>query len=559
MRSGPIVFAEAQRPPPSQQRAESLWAVVFVALATLVAVGTNGFIFGSGNNQGILPLQDSLLDPLFLRDDYLVNEQRAFNIRSVFTYLLTYAEVVSGASRASVYLAFYGLTTMALVHASFLLLSRFIAVRGGLYFAALVAFAYGWDSSLGSSEILSAALVPASFAIPLSLYALYFHLGEKHKSAALCLTASVVLHVLIGILSALVIFGAAGLRLLVSSLRERRFWAVVTSPRHRNFWIGSVLLLVLTAPVWFPLVIVSSTGASAADDQMIGFIIGAFRNPHHYIPSHWKAEQWLRYFLPQLAAFAALYLGTRAGRTAALLEAFQVRTIWAPLVALFATLHLLYLAGFLFVEVWPVTPVIKLQLYRISILGVVLIKLILISLLLSVIAHFAKRPALRSAVCAVVAGVALWGAQQSFSYSDRTIKAKARPLYQWIANHTPQEALFVTPIDMGDFRYSARRAMVVSHKSFMFKDHQVMEWYARVQSLCGFKPPSCRGNRCRRFCAKKYNKYKLGDFETLKALYPEADYFVTRRPVAGAQLVYKDRKHFVYAYAQAGIEDAAPP
>ena len=53
-------------------------------------------------------------------------------------------------------------------------------------------------------------------------------------------------------------------------------------------------------------------------------------------------------------------------------------------------------------------------------------------------------------------------------------------LYEWIQGNTPNDAIFIIPPTMEDFRLRANRAIVVDWKAFPFKDSAIIEWRDRI-------------------------------------------------------------------------------
>jgi hypothetical protein len=69
----------------------------------------------------------------------------------------------------------------------------------------------------------------------------------------------------------------------------------------------------------------------------------------------------------------------------------------------------------------------------------------------------------------------------------------ATPLGQmesWVRHHTPVDAVFLIPPSVSSFRSSARRAIVVNHKAFPFRDPDMMEWFSRIQDVAPLSVPS---------------------------------------------------------------------
>ncbi len=60
-----------------------------------------------------------------------------------------------------------------------------------------------------------------------------------------------------------------------------------------------------------------------------------------------------------------------------------------------------------------------------------------------------------------------------------------RELFDFVRENTPEDALFLTPHDLGLMRIMAKRAIVVDYKSFPFSQSAMKEWYQRIQDCYG--------------------------------------------------------------------------
>lgn len=62
---------------------------------------------------------------------------------------------------------------------------------------------------------------------------------------------------------------------------------------------------------------------------------------------------------------------------------------------------------------------------------------------------------------------------------------------EFVRENTPEESVFLTPPEFGQFRLLANRAIVVDFKAFPFSDAGIEEWYERITTCYGI--PSSKG------------------------------------------------------------------
>lgn len=119
-------------------------------------------------------------------------------------------------------------------------------------------------------------------------------------------------------------------------------------------------------------------------------------------------------------------------------------------------------------------------------------------------------------------------------------------LYRWARAATPQDALFVPPLDLERFRLGAGRGIVVDWKGFPYRLKDAEEWYRRIAEVSGTTNPAsqqealqgylgldaARARALARTFGAQYvvvrARQHLGDLSELNKVYSNDEYSVYR-------------------------------
>ena len=285
----------------------------FVAcLALLPLIGAN---YGTGNQAGQLALILRLIDPGFLVGDAFVDSQTApGQPRFYFAYVMARLSELTSLPFA--------------VHASMVFWQAILAggvvvaalgvpgmrVPGALIAAFLATTSMG--VRLGGAGYLSVeTFVPANPAVALSVWALAFLAHSRWALGAILGGLAAAFHPLIGLESALLGVGAAGLVIL-----QRR---QPLGPHLARVGMATFLLVAIFAVFWIiPRSVQSSV--SMSDAQFFDILV-RLRAPHHYLALTFPPAEWV--------AAIVFVLGSGA-----ILMALWRKTAGAPAVAFWSFL-----------------------------------------------------------------------------------------------------------------------------------------------------------------------------------------------------------------------------
>lgn len=316
----------------------SLFVSIYM-VASLILV--YGYRFPSDNHNDEVPPILSMLHTDLFRSDYFVGEMLQFTPRTYYMYLI-YALARCGLSVPMAHFLLYVITL-----ASFVFGLQAIARRvcrsdisvSVLVFWGLVVSAGTIGGASGPLALFSNTPTPALYALGLSIWGVFFSLRRSWPLAYVFFGVACLMQFLVGLLPALLLSPF----LVRDTIQTRRVAPAMLS----------LLCLGLGAGlVYVPMLLQGTTSGDMLSNR--DFVkLYAIRNPHHIVPSSWAKAQWGEILL--------FYVGGAL----CIKEAKSLQpALRFGLIAVIGLALGSLLLNILFVEIFPLAVVAKLQLSR---------------------------------------------------------------------------------------------------------------------------------------------------------------------------------------------------
>ncbi len=306
------------------------WLPPLLVLPVLIA--HLGYSYGEANHALLLPWILRRADPALLAGDWFAN-----TIPHHLNFVRLMAWLGQWLPLPTAMLVFQVIVWLFLLWTMNRIATLLFADRRVFYVAAFLLIRWG-PGGLGGNGLWANYLLPHHAAVPFCLLAFYQALRERPLAAALAAAAATWIHIQLGALAMLVI----GIGLLPG-------WRRLGT---RAILLAAAVYAAAAAPTLLPQWALYVAGPSALSPREFLDLHAVLRQPHHLIPSSWPASDYYRF-----AAVAVLGLLAGGWRG----EPHRTVLRWS------AAILALCLAGTLFVEVWPVKLIIKLQLFRLTI------------------------------------------------------------------------------------------------------------------------------------------------------------------------------------------------
>jgi hypothetical protein len=500
------------RPDQGWRSSRDIW--LFLTLLSVLCTVV-GYRFGYGNQTEQIPIILRHMDSSFLSNDFFVEAASGFGPR--FYYAKFIALLATGFSLPWIFFVLTLVVNAGVVGVSYAATrevfrtGRLAGCLAAIFSVCVSGFGFGMAADIRFEDFQ-----PASMAIPWALAALWMGMTDRPLLASLFAVIASIWHPLYGI-------ETGALALLVVTTR------ILLDADGTRFLIrpicGAVILLVNACCFW----ILPGRGFSGDSLTATGVIeiLGRFRSPHHYLASTFPARQYLAlvlFILFGIRAFTLFIAKSKRRRDIALLAAPA-----AILAACFC--------AYLFVEIWPFAAWVTAQPFRLlfalkwqgylvmawllalwfespapprfliaaaMLFGTLtliaagarqeLILVVLSGLLLSLLrtaSNFRRIGALLITVGIVTAAftnrvnqfTALKELMPVLVEADH--RGDEADISRWAGGHTPAESVFITPASLEEFRFIARRAMVVDFKSIPFGADAMREWHRRLITCYG--------------------------------------------------------------------------
>lgn len=491
------------------------WLAPAGLVAVLFALYTLrfGYQYGGGDHDELVPSVLALLSGgrLFARDWLVQTVLDGVNVRTAFVWLLALlGRAMPLAGAAAALHAVVWLATAAGVYALGWTLARSrLAAALGAALALLVTVAV----PIGANAVVAPLVTPEGVAWALLVPALALWLSGRPATAGALIGVAAWFHLLAAAL--------VGLWLAAATLWR---WAARDSVVTPRTLVRLALpAVVLALPVLLPVALdQAAAGADPAGPSPL-YVHAFFRNPWHHLffsfPLATQAKFWT---LMALGVAASMSL-RRAGWLHHVHDVFRLWMLAAVAGA----------AGVLFVEVWPVALVAKLQLFKLAVPSALLASLCVGAWLAARVPtawrdaardRWARHGRLASAL-GVVAAAGLMGLGAA---GRGPIASRIQPLTQpltpmgrveaWARTETPPGALFAVPPTASTFRSYARRSVVITWNGFVFGDREMQQWYRRLHAVAPIARPP-RGSDPRAALDRRYAAHTVAEWERLRAAY----------------------------------------
>ena len=311
--------------------------IVYWLLITLLAYGFN---LTSSNLYNQMPVIESWLDPSLYNHDFYIQEMGAFTPR-FFYYGLIYLPVKLGASLTGTLFAYF--------IASFFSFSLAIRAIGKFFYrsefsSAILLFLClsASDGTIGYVDIFRTEPIPAIFAMGLSTWGIYHCFQKKWKRGYLLFGISCFMQILIGFIPGL-LFAPL---LCKDAYFKKDIYKAITP---------FAILFVFLLTIYLPMKLLGGTSSELINNQDFIFLYGHVRHPHHIIYSSFGPGKWLSLLCFFLSTAVALKMSRNFSRECK--YDFYI---------LFLCGSLILASGYIFVELFPISLVAKMQLARVT-------------------------------------------------------------------------------------------------------------------------------------------------------------------------------------------------
>lgn len=314
--------------------------VIFLLIISTSMLLYNGI--GKSDTAEFTPFLYRGLNESYLKNDWFVNvNDNPFNVRQNFLRLINFI-LLAVPNIPLVYLLLY-LATIFLIGISVYLISIHLFEKKEIGILNMLLIFFGAPFSLGGNVLISDHLVSYGLSFAISLLGFYFLLKKRYSLFAIASGISALIHVSLGPL----VFGILFLASFLSNLQQEKNFE-----NHLKAFFIFFLFMILLSPIFLSQFTADSNLSGDKAIQILGYI----RAPHHFLPFQWELTRYFEFSFFMILYFIAF---KNSKVDAQQKELIKIIT---------AIIFLLFLINTIFNEFIPVSLIITLHFFRMSIL-----------------------------------------------------------------------------------------------------------------------------------------------------------------------------------------------
>ena len=324
-----------------QNYSKTNWLLKSFLYAFIVAIALliYGYHFPSSNNLIEVPPVLALLNPDLYKNDYYVRESLQITPRYYYQYLIYLTTAKLGLDIYFTYFLHYVLAFSSFVLGLYALGKRF--GQSQLAASVLVFLAFSsFGGTVGYVSLFRSEPIPAILAMGLTIWGFYFSFCQRWRIGYLFFGLACLVQFLIGVLP-----GILMTPLLILDAKKHNHLAKIIFPL--------LILGTFACLIYLPMKISGNTSSGLISNQEFVYLYGYLRHPHHIIPSHFPIQTWRSFIF----LMASGILGIQSSDS---LHSEDKQRLFIVIVTSLLTL----LIGYIFVEIYPLALIAKLQLAR---------------------------------------------------------------------------------------------------------------------------------------------------------------------------------------------------
>jgi hypothetical protein len=439
---------------------------LYSVLISLLFLLLKGYQLNTDDQAEHLPQVYRMMDSSLYTQDFFVSAaSENFTVRTYYTWLIYFLSFLAPVSAVC-----FVLTVVCIAmtcHAFMKITALWSNQPAAPYLSPLLIFFVLYNFAPGGNHIQYPLLICSSLAKAFCAQGLLHYLSGKYRTSALLLGLGSLFQVIAGLQLFLVLACV-----LLLHKEQRQHW--------RKF---SALYLLTALPMLGPIAYRQIFRGAGEDRELFYQILYVFRNPHHYLPSLFPLKDYLKFLLLMGTTFLCLHRISGKGRT-----------FVSSFFAVAGSGLLLY---FLLLETAGFSGIGRLQWFKMTIWMCALGGMALSSTLTALVPERLLSGMSRGWRGAAVAGIVIFTAVLTLSEKLplRSIQGKyavglyrksdLTRMHEWIAAHTPRDAVFIVPPDDHAFLCEAKRAVAVAYKPVIHEPFFLLPWYRRFGEVYG--------------------------------------------------------------------------